>query len=330
MPPLPGVPGKPKVSPDVASVSLEWTAPTTTAGFAIRGYRVYAQQGGSDGFREILPHSHDAEPRCRLELLPTTWYEFRVAAINVNGVGPPSAASEPTLTRGSEDALGGGGGGGRKGRRRTVQQGGAVTRAQRDALDAAKARETKFAEQLESSKASLRAWERDFIARCGRTPTDDDRAASRVLQEEERTLTRLTHEHALAALDAADANAALQTQEAALAKAQMAAAEKELMALTGRPPAAAELKAMPKYAELLAKRDAALHAAKRQQRKRRALASAEADARRNLAALAEDEAASASVLEAAEAAEREVRAAREDRAARERGGGGGGEGGGGR
>ena len=38
---------------------------------------------------------------------------------------------------------------------------------------------------------------------------------------------------------AADANAALQTQEAALAKAQMAAAEKELMALTGRPPAAA-------------------------------------------------------------------------------------------
>ena len=96
-------------------------------------------------------------------------------------------ARRPTLTRGSEDALGGGGGGGRKGRRRTVQQGGAVTRAQRDALDAAKARETKFAEQLESSKASLRAWERDFIARRGRTPTDDDRAASRVLQEEERT-----------------------------------------------------------------------------------------------------------------------------------------------
>ena len=150
-----------------------------------------------------------------------------------------------------------------------------------------------------------------------------------MLQEEERTLTRLTHEHALAALDAADANAALQTQEAALAKAQMAAAEKELMALTGRPPAAAELKAMPKYAELLAKRDAALHAAKRQQRKRRALASAEADARRNLAALAEDEAASAALLEAAEAAEREARAAREDRAARERGFGGG-VGGGGR
>ena len=65
-----------------------------------------------------------------------------------------------------------------------------------------------------------------------------------------------------------------------------------------------------------------------QARKRRALASAEADARRNLAALAEDEAARASVLEAAEAAEREARAAREDRAARERGGGG--EGGGGR
>ena len=203
-----------------------------------------------------------------------------------------------------------------------MQQGAVDARARR--ARRGEVRET-VAEQLESSKASLRAGR--FIARCGRTPTDDDRAASRVLQEEERTLTRLTHEHALAALDAADANAALQTQEAALAKAQMAAAEKELMALTGRPPSAAELKAMPKYAELLAKRDAALHAAKRQQRKRRALASAEADARRNLAALAEDEAASASVLEAAEAAEREVRAAREDRAARERGGG---EGGGGR
>ena len=70
MPPLPGVPGKPKVSPDVASATLEWTAPTTTAGFAIRGYRVYAQIGGADGFREILPHTHDAEPRCALSLLP--------------------------------------------------------------------------------------------------------------------------------------------------------------------------------------------------------------------------------------------------------------------
>ena len=44
--------------------------------------------------------TRDPEPRVTVDhLLPMTWYEFRVAAINTNCTGPNGAMSDPILTR---------------------------------------------------------------------------------------------------------------------------------------------------------------------------------------------------------------------------------------
>ena len=79
--------------------SLSWALPQSFGGFALQGYCVQAQVSGDGGWKEWISHTRDVHPVATVtKLAPTSWYEFRVAAINVNGAGPWSEASEPILT----------------------------------------------------------------------------------------------------------------------------------------------------------------------------------------------------------------------------------------
>ena len=95
--PPPSAPVPAQVS--ASEVTLRWGPPMSTGGFAICGYVVQAQIGGDGGFKEVIADTRVADPVAVVKrLTATTWYEFRVAAINSNGVGAWSEPSEPVLT----------------------------------------------------------------------------------------------------------------------------------------------------------------------------------------------------------------------------------------
>ena len=152
------------------------------------------QTAGIDGFKLFISDTGSAEPVVRAEKLgPTTWYEFTVAALNYNGAGPPGAPSEPVLTA----AHGAGGVAGVR-RRRTAQTGATALKGERDALDAASAKEAALKRELEASAASVEQWASNFEVRLGRPPTADDRANASALRHEARHARELRHAAALA------------------------------------------------------------------------------------------------------------------------------------
>ena len=105
------------------------------------------------------------------------------AALNFNGTGPRSEASGPVLTRSN------GVRGGR--RRRTVQTGAAALQPERDALEAATAREAELVGSIEAAVGAMGAWARDFGVRMGRRPTDDDKLRSAAWRGDLRALRLL-------------------------------------------------------------------------------------------------------------------------------------------
>ena len=140
-------------------VSLRWIAPLSSGGFAVRGYRVQAQAGGDGGFKDVIVDTQDANPGGVVTRLTcTTWYEFRVAAINVNGIGAWSEACEPVLT--GADASGKPA---RRRQRRTRQTGGPKAAAARAQVEEARAKLRTYADQLSLSERTVQQWEDDWL-----------------------------------------------------------------------------------------------------------------------------------------------------------------------
>lgn len=100
-PPLPTAPG-PMAPPVVAGASattltIAWNAPFNDGGSAVRGYRLEVFVGSETTASQIVNIPDDFKVRTFTGLTPATRYRFRVAAKNVHGTGPFSAASADAL-----------------------------------------------------------------------------------------------------------------------------------------------------------------------------------------------------------------------------------------
>jgi len=93
----------PTVMPGSHQVSLKWKAPASN-GFAIKGYVVIAYVAGVAKITRTF-HS-TATSETFTGLTNGTKYTFTVAAINVNGTGPPSPQSKAVTPSGSEHLRG--------------------------------------------------------------------------------------------------------------------------------------------------------------------------------------------------------------------------------
>ena len=205
----PGPPGPPEaVSIQAEAITLRWEAPKSSGGKAIIGYRVETRKGGAGDFVLMLAHTHNAEPRVELQgLEPTTWYEFRVCAINELGEGAVGKECEPILTRKlrwqadettSTAAV-------RARRRRTEQTGGPIMAAERKALSHCQQGETQLAAEIRAARGTAAMWEETFQLRHGRLATEEDRQKSTVLRDEAHALRVLKHAHAEATAATLDA-----------------------------------------------------------------------------------------------------------------------------
>ena len=206
----------PPAAPMAASVEpmavvLEWAPPSSSGSTGLKGYRVDVRAGGTGDFSVIIAHTQDTRPRARLDgLIPMTWYQFRVAAINGSVTGPHSPESEPILTRATEElqkatriAMG-------PRRRRTQQSaGGAAVAAEREAHARLAAHEAELTREVERSVTSMALWEEVFQVRHGRAAREEDRQESSVLRDEAHSLLVLRHSLAEACLATLDAERAL-------------------------------------------------------------------------------------------------------------------------
>ena len=95
----PGAPEPSRVTGEFAD--LTWEPPASSGGSGIAGYKVEFRSGGAGEFETHVANTRDPEPRFTAGyLLPMTWYEFKVSAINEGGsVGPAGPMSDPILTR---------------------------------------------------------------------------------------------------------------------------------------------------------------------------------------------------------------------------------------
>ena len=94
-PNIPGIPAAPVVSATTdTSITLSWTAPTTTGGVAITGYRLERKDG--DVFTPIF--IGDGTSHTDMGLVPSTMYEYRVSATNQHGDSQPSETVTATTT----------------------------------------------------------------------------------------------------------------------------------------------------------------------------------------------------------------------------------------
>mmetsp|Transcript_54163 Transcript_54163/g.89892 ORF Transcript_54163/g.89892 Transcript_54163/m.89892 type:complete len:436 (-) Transcript_54163:478-1785(-) len=83
-------------------LTLRWSCPLHTGGHGVDviGYRLFVQIGGDSGFEMHTPDTGSADVEMLVEgLKPSTWYEFRVAALTVSGLGHFSPTSRPVLTQ---------------------------------------------------------------------------------------------------------------------------------------------------------------------------------------------------------------------------------------
>ena len=105
-PDLPGAPsGLAARAAGTSRIDLSWTAPGNTGGAPIRGYRVEASDDGGATWRILRRATNSAATTFSdLNLDPATTRHYRVAAINIAGVGPYSNAARATTEATPPDA----------------------------------------------------------------------------------------------------------------------------------------------------------------------------------------------------------------------------------
>jgi hypothetical protein len=91
---IPGPPGKPDVTAGNGEVGLSWTPPSDTGDSPITAYRVQQRDGATGAWTTSVDNTGGAGTTRRIDgLLNGSPYQFRVAAINAEGLGTWSAPS---------------------------------------------------------------------------------------------------------------------------------------------------------------------------------------------------------------------------------------------
>jgi len=104
-----GVPGAPGTlslaagSPNTSVIGLSWSAPGSTNGGAITGYKIQRSTDGSSWSDVVADTSSTGTTYSNTGLTASTTYHYRVAAINAAGAGaygnaPSLATSDPPMT----------------------------------------------------------------------------------------------------------------------------------------------------------------------------------------------------------------------------------------
>lgn len=97
---LPGAPRNPKIIAATATtMTLTWDPPLDNGGSTIQGYWLEKRERGAVYWGRVnrAPVTKPAVKGLQhtvLKLIEGTEYQFRIAAVNAAGVGPPSEASE--------------------------------------------------------------------------------------------------------------------------------------------------------------------------------------------------------------------------------------------
>lgn len=93
-PALPQAPGDPTAAAGDSSAQLSWTAPSNNGGADITGYRIRAASNGSTSYSPVVANTGSPATSYTVTGLTNgTPYQFRVSAINSEGVGYESGAS---------------------------------------------------------------------------------------------------------------------------------------------------------------------------------------------------------------------------------------------
>ena len=95
----PGAPTGLAGTPGDGQIDLSWTAPGTTGGAPISGYRIETKTGDGPWTVTTANTGSTATSATVTGLTNGTEYRFRVAAINAAGTGPASTATDPVIPR---------------------------------------------------------------------------------------------------------------------------------------------------------------------------------------------------------------------------------------
>ena len=79
-------------NPTAVSLDVTWTAPLSDGGSAISDYTISYRKAGDAAWSEFAHTPSAATSRTITGLSDTTSYEFRIAAVNINGTGPWSTS----------------------------------------------------------------------------------------------------------------------------------------------------------------------------------------------------------------------------------------------
>jgi hypothetical protein len=101
-PGLPQAPGAPTATAGDGRAQLSWTAPSDNGGADITGYRIRAASNGSTSYSPVVANTgSNATSYSVTGLTNGTPYQFRVSAINSQGVGYESGASNSVTPEGT-------------------------------------------------------------------------------------------------------------------------------------------------------------------------------------------------------------------------------------
>lgn len=98
---LPGPPEKPKIAEHTrSSMLVTWDPPRDNGGSTISGYWLEKREKGSSYWARVnkAPVTKPAPKRWEFQvvrMIEGSAYEFRVMAVNIAGIGPPSGPSDP-------------------------------------------------------------------------------------------------------------------------------------------------------------------------------------------------------------------------------------------
>jgi hypothetical protein len=169
---------------------LHWAA-CAAAGCEASGYRVLAQAGGSEGFRELIADTGTPLTEVRLSgLVDATWYEFKVQGLNGAGSSALSVASLPVQTaHGAGSLLAIARAEARSHSREELMGSAAAAAAAASAAPPPDASASDIAARYAQTKADLAAWEARWERSHGRPPTECERAADATCQAGDRSAT---------------------------------------------------------------------------------------------------------------------------------------------
>ena len=95
---VPGAPtGLAATASGTTAIDLSWSAPASTGGSAITGYKIEVSPDGTSGWTDqVADTSSTATTYAHTGLTPGTTRHYRVSAINANGTGTPSNVDSAT------------------------------------------------------------------------------------------------------------------------------------------------------------------------------------------------------------------------------------------